>query len=435
MNITSNVKNKFNNPFISMKHKNFRYYWIGMCVSLIGTWMQNIAQPWLAYSLTKSPLLLSLITALQFTPVLLFSLFAGVIIDKFPKKKVIIVTQSASLIITFILAMLVYTGRIQYWHIVVMSVLIGIVNAFDMPTRQSFVIELVGKEDLMTFDMPTRQSFVIELVGKEDLMNGIALNSMAFNTARIIGPSIAALIMAYFGIAACFFINAISFGAVLISLFFIKPIVQIRDKLKNNNRIFSEIKAGLKYISQHAILLDTLLVLAIVGTFAPNFGVLVPVYAKEILKQNEAGFGILMSFMGIGSFIGAISMATLSKAGPKRYIVYFVPLIVGIALISTGYTNVFISTGILLAITGFFFIIFSSNVNSTLQINSSNEYRGRVMSMYTLVFAGSTPFGNLFAGFFTERFNARIGFIACGAIIVVLMVPIYIYKSRRKVIL
>jgi len=414
MNITSNVKNKFNNPFISMKHKNFRYYWIGMCVSLIGTWMQNIAQPWLAYSLTKSPLLLSLITALQFTPVLLFSLFAGVIIDKFPKKKVIIVTQSASLIITFILAMLVYTGRIQYWHIVVMSVLIGIVNAFDMPTRQSFVIELVGKEDLM---------------------NGIALNSMAFNTARIIGPSIAALIMAYFGIAACFFINAISFGAVLISLFFIKPIVQIRDKLKNNNRIFSEIKAGLKYISQHAILLDTLLVLAIVGTFAPNFGVLVPVYAKEILKQNEAGFGILMSFMGIGSFIGAISMATLSKAGPKRYIVYFVPLIVGIALISTGYTNVFISTGILLAITGFFFIIFSSNVNSTLQINSSNEYRGRVMSMYTLVFAGSTPFGNLFAGFFTERFNARIGFIACGAIIVVLMVPIYIYKSRRKVIL
>jgi len=414
MNITDHVKNKFNNPFTSMKHKSFRYYWIGMCVSLIGTWMQNIAQPWLAYSLTKSPLLLSLIGALQFTPVLLFSLFAGVIIDKFSKKKVILITQSASLIITLILAMLVYTGRIQYWHIVVMSILIGIVN---------------------TFDMPTRQSFVIELVGKEDLMNGIALNSMAFNTARIIGPSIAGLIMAYFGIAACFFINAISFGAVLISLFFIRPMVQMQNKLKNNNKIIFEIKAGLKYIRQHAILVDTLLVLAIVGTFAPNFSVLVPVYAKEILKQNEAGFGILMSFMGIGSFIGAMTIATLSKAGPKRYIIYLVPLIVGFALISTGFTNVFISTGMLLAITGFFFIIFSSNVNSTLQINSSNEYRGRVMSVYTLVFAGSTPFGNLFAGFFTERFNARIGFIACGAIIVVQMIPIYIYKSRRKVVL
>lgn len=412
MDITNEVKNKFNNPFISLKHKNFRYYWIGMCVSLIGTWMQNIAQPWLAYSLTKSPFLLSLIGTLQFTPVLIFSLFAGVIIDKFSKKRILLFTQSASLIITLILAILVWTGKIQYWHILVMSTALGIVNAIDMPSRQSLVIELVGKEDLM---------------------NAIALNSMAFNIARIIGPALAGIVMGYAGVAVCFFANSISFAAVLISLFFIKPIPAVR-KPKANNNIIEEIKDGLKYIYHKDILLYTILVMAIVGTFAPNFNVLVPIFAKEILKQNEAGFGILMSFMGFGSFLGAMFIATLSKSGPKKFIIYILPLIVGTLLIIIGYTNIYLITGIFLAITGFFFISFSSSANSTLQLNSSNEYRGRVMSVYTLVFAGSTPLGNLYAGLFTERFNARIGFAACGGIIILLMIPLFIYKRRRKTI-
>jgi MFS family permease len=412
MNISNKTKNKFNNPFISLKHKNFRYYWIGMCVSLIGTWMQNISQPWLAYTLTKSPFLLSLIGTLQFTPVLLFSLFAGTFIDKFSKKRILLFTQSASLIITFILAMLVWRGKIQYWHILVMSIALGIVN---------------------TFDMPARQSFVIELVGKEDLMNAIALNSMVFNVARIIGPALAGIVMGYAGIASCFFINSISFAAVLISLFFIKPTPVLR-KPKDNSKMLVEIKDGLKYIYHNDTLLYTILVLAIVGTFAPNFNVLVPVFAKEILNQNEAGFGILMSFMGFGSFLGAMFIATLSKSGPKKFILYILPFIVGGLLIITGYTNIYLMTGIFLAITGFFFISFTSSANSTLQINSSNEYRGRVMSVYTLVFAGSTPLGNLYAGLFADRFNARIGFAACGAIIILLMIPLVIYKRRLKVI-
>jgi MFS family permease len=412
MNLTNEAKNKFNNPFTSLKHKNFRYYWIGMCVSLIGTWMQNIAQPWLAYTLTNSPFLLSLIGILQFTPMLILSLFAGVIIDKFPKKKILIVTQSASLIITLILALLVWTGKIQYWHILIMATALGIVN---------------------TIDMPSRQSMVIELVGKEDLMNGIALNSMAFNLARIIGPAIAGLVMGYAGIAACFFLNAISFAAVVISLFFIK-LRPVEIKHKNNTNVLEEIKDGLTYIYHNDILLYTVLVLTIVGTFAPNFSVLVPVFAKEILKQNEAGFGILMSFMGFGSFLGAMFVATLSKSAPKNFVIYIVPLIVGLSLIITGYTTVYLLTGISLAITGFFFILFTSSANSALQLNSSNEYRGRVMSVYTLVFSGSTPFGNLYAGLFAEHFNARIGFAACGAIIIVLMIPLFIYKRVRKAI-
>jgi MFS family permease len=408
MNITNDIKNTFNNPFIALKHKNFRYYWIGMCISLIGTWMQNIAQPWLAYTLTNSPFLLSLIGVVQFTPMLIFALFAGVFVDKFSKKKILIFTQSASLVITLILAILVWTGKIQYWHILIMSTALGIVN---------------------TIDMPSRQSMVIELVGREDLMNAIALNSMVFNLARIIGPAIAGIVMGYAGIAVCFFANAISFAAVVISLFFIK-LRPIERKPKVNTKVLEEIKDGIKYIYHKNILLYTLLVMAIVGTFVPNFNILVPVFAKEILKQNEAGFGLLMSFMGFGSFLGAMFIATLSKSGPKKFVIYILPLIVGALLIITGYTNIYLLTGILLAITGFFFICFTSSANSTLQLNSSNEYRGRVMSVYTLVFAGSTPFGNIYAGLFAEHFNARIGFLACGAIIIVLMIPLFIYKSR-----
>jgi MFS family permease len=407
MNITNDFRNRFNNPFTALKHKNFRYYWIGMCVSLIGTWMQNIAQPWLAYTLTNSPFLLSLIGIVQFTPMLIFSLFAGVIIDKFSKKKILLFTQTASLVITLVLAILVWTGKIQYWHILIMATMLGIVN---------------------TIDMPSRQSIIIELVGKEDLMNAIALNSMVFNLARIVGPAIAGIVMGYAGIAVCFFANSISFAAVVVGLFFIKINV-VKGGENKETRILAEIKDGLKYIYRKKVLLHTILILAIVGTFVPNFNVLVPVFAKEILNQGEAGFGLLMSFMGFGSFWGAMCVAALSKSGPKKFIIYFVPLIVAMLLIATGYTNIYLLTGIFLALTGFFFICFTSSANSTLQLNSKNEYRGRVMSVYTLVFAGSTPFGNLYAGLFAEHFNARVGFAACGGIIILLMIPLLFVKK------
>jgi MFS family permease len=403
----------FNSPFIALKHRNFRFYWIGMCISTTGTWMQNIAQPWLAFQLTNSPFLLSVIGALQFTPVLLFSLFAGVLIDKLPKKNILIFTQSASLVITLILAILVLTGKIQYWHILVTATALGFVN---------------------TLDMPSRQTFVIELVGKEDRMNAIALNSTVFNLSRIVGPAIAGIVMGYFGVAACFFANSFSFGAVVISLFFIKPL-KIHIEPKKHENIFVSIKEGLQYIYGHEILFATLLVMAVVGTFAPNFGVLIPVFAAEILKQHETGFGFLMSFMGMGSFFGAILIAMLSRSGPKKIILYFVPLIVGAFLIIDGYTSIYSLTALALAITGFFFVMFTSSANSAMQLNSSNEYLGRVMSVYSLVFAGSTPIGNLYAGLIADRFNARVGFAACGAAIIALMIPIYIYlikKSRRK---
>lgn len=411
MNSESNVRHSLNNPFIALRHKNFRYYWFGMCISLIGTWMQNTAQPWLAYSITKSPFLLSLVGALQFTPVLLFSLFAGVIIDKFPKKKILFFTQSASLLITLILAVLVSLGHIRYWHILAMATLLGFVN---------------------TLDMPARQAFVIELVGKEDLMNAIALNSSVFNIARIIGPAVAGIVMGSAGIAACFYANSISFAAVIIGLFFIKPI-DIQGKRKHSKNIFADIKEGLVYIGRDKYILKVVLAMAIVGTFAMNFSVLVPVFAKDILGQKETGFGILMSIMGIGSFIGAMSIAITSKTGPKSFNLYIAPVIIAVILIITGFTNVYMLTGLCLAVSGFFFVSFSSTANSTMQINTKDEYRGRVMSVYSLVFSGSTPIGNLYAGSITGHFGPRAGFVACGGIIILLFLIVYFNKMVRRI--
>ena len=396
------------NTFSALRHKNFLYYFIGMCISMTGTWMQNIAQPWLAYKLTDSALLLGLVSAMQFLPVLLFSLFAGVLVDRFPKKKLLIATQTASLIVTGALAILVYSGNIQYWHLLITSALLGIVN---------------------TLDMPVRQSFLIELVGKEDLMNGIALNSAMFNLSRTIGPAIAGLVMKYFGIAACFLVNSVSFAAVLVSLFFIKPLIVSKPVIREVN-IFKDISDGLKYIYHKKILFITILIMAVIGTFAMNFNVLVPVFSVEVLHQSETGYGLLMSFMGIGSFFGAMLIAAISKSGPNKFIMYFVPILAAVALTLTGLTSAYALTCAALAVTGFFFIMFSSNANSSMQMNTESKYLGRVMSVYTLVFAGSTPLGNLYAGAITEKFGSRIGVIACGGIILVLMIPIYFYIRR-----
>jgi MFS family permease len=402
------IRQNLNNPFAALKHKSFRYYWLGMCVSLIGTWMQNIAQPWLAYTLTSSAFLLALVSALQFTPMLLFSLFAGAWIDKFPKKSIILFTQSASLVITLAFAVLNSTGVIRYWHILVLAALIGVVN---------------------TLDMPTRQAFVIELVGKEDLMNAIALNSSVFNLARIVGPALAGIVMGIWGLTVCFYANAISFGAVIISMLLIKP-EHVQDIRQSSGTILKQIGDGLKYVGKTPILLETILSTAIIGTFAFNTSVLVPVFAKEILGQKETGFGLLMSLMGIGSFIGAITMAFMSKSGPNKAILNILPVVIAFFLAMTGFTSLYGLTGACLAVLGFSIVWFSSTANSTVQIHTNGEYRGRVMSIYTLVFGGLVPIGNLYAGAIANSFGPRIGFVACGLIIALLYAAL-LYVRRK----
>ena len=378
---------------------------------MIGTWMQNIAQPWLAYSLTGSPFLLSLVSALQFTPMLLFSLFAGVIIDRFPKKNILFFTQSASLLITLALAILVWSGHVQYWHILVSATALGMVN---------------------TLDMPTRQSFIIELVGKEDLMNAIALNSSVFNMARVLGPAIAGIIMGTMGVAICFYINSFSFAAVIVGLFFIHP-MSVQEIRKRHGEMLSDIKDGLKYIANHEYLSKTIQMVAIIGIFGTNFNVLVPVFAKVILGQQEAGFGFLMSFVGLGSFAGAMLIATMSKSGPQKFVLNMVPLFLAALLILTGFTNIYILTGLGLAAAGLCFVAFISSANSSLQLNAMDEYRGRVISLYTLIFGGSVPIGSLYSGIISDYYGPRTGFIACGGSIFLLMGVRYLLKRKSEI--
>lgn len=390
--------------FHALTHKNFRYFWLGQCASLIGTWMQSIGQSWLVLSITNSPLLLGILSAMQFIPVTVFSLFAGVIIDRFPKKKVLIFTQATSMILAFILAVLVFSNTVKYDYILILAFLLGCVNSIDMPTRQAFTVEIAGRDDLM---------------------NAIALNSATFNLARILGPSIGAIVMAYFGAGYCFLFNGISYLAVLYGLYNIKVESYVR-KIRKDSNIIKEIKDGLTYVKNSPVLFETTLMVFIIGVFAFNYNVLVPSFTKLVLNQGEKSYGILMSFLGVGALVGAFTVSMKSKKGPKRKVILISSVFISLMLILNGLNTNFIITAVLLAITGVCNIFFSTTSNSTLQLNSKDEYRGRVMSIYSLVFAGSAPMGSLFTGWIAGSSGPSNGFLISGISILVLVIVIKI---------
>ncbi|MCR4435348.1 MAG: MFS transporter [Clostridiales bacterium] len=410
MSTTTNIKAKLHTTFRALSHKDFRYFWLGQCVSLIGTWMQNIGQSWLVFSITKSPLLLGLVGTLQFTPVLLFSLFAGVFVDRFPKRKLLLFTQSTAMTLAFILSALILTGRVRYWHVLIIATILGTVN---------------------TLDMPARQTFMIELVGREDLMNAIALNSSIFNAARIIGPALAGLIMSLVGTGFCFLINGISFIPVLYGLTRITPRPAARSG-KSESNVLKEIKEGLVYVFSSRILYGTILAVLVMGIFAMNFNVLVPVLAKNVLGQNEAGFGLLMSAMGAGSLVGAVIIAAGSKSGPRGTLLFLCSAATSVILVLLGLVRIYFVSALLLGLVGISNTAFFTTANSTLQLNSGDEFRGRVVSLYTLVFGGSTPFGNLFAGGVSDRFGVLNCFIASGAIIFLSVLGLQFIEGREK---
>jgi predicted MFS family arabinose efflux permease len=410
MNLINSVKKFGSSNFHALTHRNFRYFWMGQCVSLIGTWMQNIGQSWLVYTLTDSPFLLGLVGTIQFLPVTVFSLFAGVVVDRFPKKKILLITQTISMLLAFTLSTLVFTHTIKYQYILVLALILGLTN---------------------TLDMPTRQAFMVEVVGKEDLMNAIALNSATFNLARILGPAVGAIIMQWVGAAWCFFFNGLSFLAVIYGLTRIEPIPYVRKK-NSDNKIFQEIADGIKYILRTPVLFKTVLMVTVMGIFAFNYSVLLPVFTREVLHKQGDTYGFLMSALGIGSLIGALTVSLRSKSGPKGTVMFFSAIIVSVMLMMTGFSNIQYLTALSLALTGIFNINFSTTANSTLQINSEDEYRGRVMSVYALVFAGSTPVGNLFAGTAADRLGASWAFILSGFILLVFMLIFALIFNRKK---
>jgi MFS family permease len=396
--------------FPALEHRNFRLFWLGQMVSLIGTWMQNIGQGWLVLKLTNSSFLLGLISAVQFLPMMLFSLFAGVIVDRFPKRKLILFTQSSFAVTSFILATLTALKVINYWQILILALINGFLN---------------------TIDVPARQSFIIDLVGKKDLMNAIALNSAVFNAARIVGPAVAGILIGKLGYAVCFYLNSASFIAVILGLLFI-TVEGITPKLTNvRTRIIEDLKDGIIYIKNTPIILHTILMIAILSTFSMNFNVLVPVFTKNVLHREATGYGLLMSAMGIGALLGALTLAWISERGVKPVYLFGGGIGLGIFQILIGVQSSYALTALFLALSGWFMITFTSSANTTIQINSLDEFRGRVMSVYSLVFGGVTPIGSLYAGSLAQRFGSHITFITSG--IIATVYSAYVLLKFRKI--
>ena len=396
--------------FPALKYRDFRYFWFGQCLSLIGTWMQITAQQWLVYTLTKSALLLGLLGVAQFGPVMCLSFFAGVFVDRYPKKQILIFTQTIQMIQALVLALLIWFGQIAYWQVLILAVFLGLSN---------------------TLDIPARQSFVPDLVKREDLRSAIGLNMVVFNTARIVGPALSALLMARFGAGLLFFLNGISFVPVIIFLCLITTKSAVIKKVEK--KILTEVMEGLNYIRHSSAMLSAVLSVLVLSIFVMNFNVIIPLYSAEVLKQGVSGYGLLMSASGVGSLIGALLAASKVMGNPKIRILFGSAFIASTLLVLLNFIHSLLLAFGMLTIIGFFTIIFMNTANLTLQLNSSDEFRGRVMSVYSFAFAGATPIGNIFAGSITEKLGSGMGFLICGVLsgfFIGLIAIIFSFKGR-----
>ena len=381
----------------AFQHRNYRLFFSGQLVSLIGTWMQQVAQAWLVQKMTGNPIWLGVVATAQFLPVMVFGLFAGVAADAFPKRRVLIGTQVSMMVLAAALAVLVITNLVQVWMIVGLAFLLGIANAIDMPVRQSFAVELVGRED----------------VGP-----AVALNSAMFNGARVVGPAAAGLAIGAFGLAAAFLLNAVSFLAVIVGL-----LLMDEGELKIGARIArpSSVRAvtrnlaeGLAYVRQTRIVLLATVVVGTVATVGMNFGVLIPAFAEHDLGSDATGYGFLMAASGIGSLLAALRLVFGGRPRPIRLATG--AMILGIASVPLAFSRAFPLSLALMVVVGFGSILMAATANTTIQLAVPDHLRGRVMSVYTTVFSASVPIGGLAMGAVASAFGATLA-IALGGVL------------------
>lgn len=390
------VRARLQSAFPAFSHRNFRLFWTGQCVSLIGTWMQNIGQSWLVLQLTGSPLKLGVVNALQWLPVMLLSFAAGPLVDRYPKRRILLVTQTALMALALVLSALVGSGRVQYWHVLVLALLLGCVN---------------------TVDNPTRQAFVIELAGRDDLMNAISLNSTVFNLARILGPAVAGLLIGAVGIAPCFFINGVSYLAAIWALAKLDLGTPVRARAELRLREFAaSIGAGIRYLGAKPELLWPIVLIGLLSLFVLNYSVVIPIFARDHLHGGARQFGFLMTALGVGSTLGALSLAARSRSGPNLSLLLLGALGMSVFSLAVGLQHWFPLSCALLAAAGFCQITCTAQINATLQIHSSDAMRGRVMSVFNLSFGGVTPIGSLYAGSLVAGAGAAVDLVVSGAI-------------------
>ena len=379
--------------FAALQHRNYRLFFFGQLVSLIGTWMQNVAQAWLVYELTNSPFKLGVVSFCAGVPVLLFSLWAGVVADRVPKRRLLVVTQTVMMTLAFILAADMFLGTIQWWHIAIMAFLLGTANAFDGPTRQAFVVEMVGRNELM---------------------NAIALNSAMFNTARIVGPALAGIILAAVGAAWCFVLNGVSFLAVIAGLVLmdVKPYVgaiPTESPLK-------QMREGVSYIWHHPTVRPLITLVAVSNMFALGYMALLPAFAQDVLHAGKVGYGFMSTAIGVGALAGALVIASLGNYQRKGLILTAGNLLFPVMVIALSLSKSFHLTMGCLVVAGFGFMAQNATANTLVQTTVPDTLRGRVMSIYMMVFVGFFPIGSLIAGAMAERFGVPVG-AAFGGII------------------
>lgn len=383
--------------FSSLKYPNFRLFWFGQLVSLSGTWIQTIAQGWLVLELTNSAFLLGMINAIAAAPIMLFSLVGGVVADRLNKKRIIFTTQVLSMVLAFCLGLLASLGLAKFWNIAVVVALLGLVNAFDMPARQAFVVEMVGKGDLN---------------------NAITLNSLLFNTARIVGPIVAGFLAGSLGIASCFYINGISFLAVIIALIFIKGNFSARDL--SGGSIVRSLGDGASYVWTHKVIRALVAITAVSSIFGMANVVLMPIFVRDILKIGIEGLGFLMAAVGLGAILGALTLAVFSHYKEKQVFVKIGTVILSLSLILFSLSKAYWVSFLVLLGAGWGMIMQSITVNTLLQLNTPDKLRGRVMSFYTLMFLGMVPLGSFQAGLFAHWFGAPVALMFSGSACLIL---------------
>ena len=373
----------------ALGHRDYRLFWAGQIVSLIGTWMQSVGQSWLVLELTNSPLKLGLLGTLQYGPTLLFAFLAGAIADRVRKRRLILATQTALMVQAFALSALAFSGHVQYWHVAVLAGLYGIAT---------------------TLDMPARQSFMSDLVGRGDLAGAIALNSAVFNGARVVGPAVAGLLVARYGVALAFLVNGLSFLAVIAALVAIRTEGRPRPRLAST--VGEDIAEGARYAAATPLVFLILALCLAVSLFVMNFNTLVPLIARDVLHEGAHGFGLLMAALGGGAVIGALALSLIEAGRLPIRVLVWAALIASAGTLGLAFVHRFWVAAAVLAVTGFSQILFAASSNTTLQLTTPDQLRGRVMSLYAWVFVGSTPFGAALIGAVAEQWGVPA---ACAA--------------------
>ena len=402
--------------FRALQHRNFQLFFAGQLISLTGTWMQTIAQSWLVYDLTKSSLQLGKVGFFSQFPVFLLAPLGGMLADRTDRRRLVVGTQVASMLLAFILAALTLSHRVQVWHLFVLSALLGVVNAVDIPARQSFLSDMVGREDLM---------------------NAIALNSSMFNGARIVGPAIAGLVVYRIGEGWCFFTNGISYIAVILGLLLMRVHCPRRS---GDLSPFESLREGFQFVNRTVPIRALLLLLGLVSLVCMPYTVLMPIFADRILHGGSKALGLLMGATGIGAMFGALTLASRRGLRGLGSWVATAAGLLGVFLIAFSFSRVLWLSMLLLLPVGYFMMLEMSSSNTLIQSMTPDALRGRVMAVYSMMFMGMAPFGAFFGGALADRIGAprtvAIGGIAAilGALVFGRYLPLIRAEARRLIV-